>query len=71
MFETFNVPSLYIASKAVLSLFSFGRTTGFSLTQGITKLDFASSDLTGLMMKFLTSNGCAFSKAEEKKKIVC
>lgn len=28
MFETFNVPALYIATQAVLSLYAFGRTTG-------------------------------------------
>lgn len=28
MFETFNVPALYIATQAVLSLYSSGRTTG-------------------------------------------
>ncbi|KAH0679612.1 hypothetical protein KY285_020397 [Solanum tuberosum] len=28
MFETFNVPAMYVASQAVLSLFANGRTTG-------------------------------------------
>lgn len=34
MFETFNVPSLYLAIQAVLSLYSSGRTTGLILDSG-------------------------------------
>ena len=34
MFETFNVPSLYIACQAVLALYSTGRTTGLVLDSG-------------------------------------
>jgi len=34
MFETFNVPSLYVACQAVLSLYSTGRTTGLVLDSG-------------------------------------
>jgi len=34
MFETFNVPSLYIGIQAVLSLYSSGRTTGIVLDAG-------------------------------------
>jgi len=34
MFETFNVPSTYIAIQAVLSLYSAGRTTGIVLDAG-------------------------------------
>lgn len=34
MFETFNVPSLYLAIQAVLSLYSSGRTTGLVLDSG-------------------------------------
>lgn len=34
MFETFNVPNLYIAIQAVLSLYSSGRTTGVVLDSG-------------------------------------
>ncbi|MGH0140535.1 UNVERIFIED_CONTAM: hypothetical protein FKN15_030743 [Acipenser sinensis] len=30
MFETFNVPAMYVAIQAVLSLYASGRTTGFS-----------------------------------------
>lgn len=31
MFETFNVPAMYVAIQAVLSLYASGRTTGRSL----------------------------------------
>lgn len=34
MFETFNVPSLYIAIQSVLSLYSTGSTTGLVLDSG-------------------------------------
>lgn len=34
MFETFNVPSLYLAIQSVLALYSTGRTTGLVLDSG-------------------------------------
>jgi len=34
MFETFNVPAMYVAIQAVLSLYSSGRTTGIVLDAG-------------------------------------
>lgn len=34
MFETFTVPSFYLAIQAVLSLYSSGRTTGLVLDAG-------------------------------------
>ena len=34
MFETFNVPSFYVAIQAVLSLYSSGRTTGIVVDSG-------------------------------------
>merc|ERR1719466_419491 len=34
MFETFNVPSFYVAVQAVLSLYASGRTTGIVLDSG-------------------------------------
>ncbi len=34
MFETFNVPAMYIATQAVLSLYSAGRTTGIVCDSG-------------------------------------
>ena len=34
MFETFNVPAIYINMQAVLSLYACGRTTGCALDSG-------------------------------------
>jgi actin len=34
MFETFNVPAMYVAIQAVLSLYSAGRTTGIVVDSG-------------------------------------
>lgn len=34
MFETFNVPAMYVAIQAVLALYSSGRTTGLVLDSG-------------------------------------
>jgi len=34
MFETFNVPAMYVSIQAVLSLYSSGRTTGIVLDSG-------------------------------------
>ena len=34
MFETFNVPSLYIINPANVSLYSFGRSTGVIVESG-------------------------------------
>ena len=34
MFETFNVPSMYLAIQPVLALYSTGRTTGLVLDSG-------------------------------------
>ncbi|XP_037680471.1 actin, cytoplasmic 1-like [Choloepus didactylus] len=34
MFETFNIPAMYVANQAVLSLFASGRTTGIVLDSG-------------------------------------
>src|ERR1700704_3695985 len=34
MFETFSVPAMYVANKAVLSLYASGRTTGIVLDSG-------------------------------------
>lgn len=34
MFETFNVPSFYVAIQAVLSLYASGRTTGIVVDSG-------------------------------------
>lgn len=34
MFDTFNVPSLYISISSVLALYSSGRTTGIVVDSG-------------------------------------
>merc|ERR1711930_28046 len=34
LFETFNVPAMYVAIQAVLSLYASGRTTGIVLDSG-------------------------------------
>lgn len=34
MFETFEVPSLYLANHSVLSLYATGRTTGLIIDSG-------------------------------------
>ena len=34
LFETFNVPAMYVAIQAVLSLYAFGRTTGTVMNSG-------------------------------------
>merc|ERR1719263_16755 len=34
LFETFNVPALYVAPQAILSLYASGRTTGLVLDVG-------------------------------------
>uniref|UniRef100_A0A8C4E9R3 Actin alpha 1, skeletal muscle n=1 Tax=Dicentrarchus labrax TaxID=13489 RepID=A0A8C4E9R3_DICLA len=39
MFETFNVPAMYVAIQAVLSLYASGRTTGRTASSGIMKCD--------------------------------
>uniref|UniRef100_A0A8C8DP26 Uncharacterized protein n=1 Tax=Oryzias sinensis TaxID=183150 RepID=A0A8C8DP26_9TELE len=39
MFETFNVPAMYVAIQAVLSLYASGRTTGESDSRHIMKCD--------------------------------
>jgi len=36
MFETFNVPAMYVAIQAVLSLYASGRTTGESPPRTLT-----------------------------------
>eukprot|EP01084_Bolivina_argentea_P234578 394921_1 len=37
MFETMNVPSMYLANSAVLSLYAFGQTMGLIIDSGHTK----------------------------------
>uniref|UniRef100_A0A8C6VYI0 Actin, alpha, cardiac muscle 2 n=1 Tax=Nothobranchius furzeri TaxID=105023 RepID=A0A8C6VYI0_NOTFU len=39
MFETFNVPAMYVAIQAVLSLYASGRTTGRTASTGVSCCD--------------------------------
>jgi actin-related protein len=34
MFETFNIPAMYVTIQALLSLYATGRTTGIVLDSG-------------------------------------
>jgi actin-related protein len=39
MFETFNVPAMYVAIQAVLSLYASGRTTGMNCFHFLVQFD--------------------------------
>ncbi|KAG9414383.1 Actin, aortic smooth muscle [Aphanomyces cochlioides] len=75
MFETFNVPAMYVNIQAVLSLYASGRTTGcvldsgdgYALPHAITRLDLAGRDLTNYMMKILTERCYSFTTSAERE----
>ncbi|KAF9673063.1 hypothetical protein SADUNF_Sadunf11G0109900 [Salix dunnii] len=67
MFETFNVPAMYVAIQAVLSLYASGRTTGYALPHAILRLDLAGRDLTDALMKILTERGYSFTTTAERE----
>merc|ERR1712086_825592 len=73
MFETFNVPAMYVAIQAVLSLYASGRTTGIVMDSGdgvphaILRLDLAGRDLAEYMMKILTERGYSFTTTAERE----
>merc|ERR1711936_124054 len=71
MFETFNMPAMYVAIQAVRSLYASGRTTGMVMDSGdgvshgvphaIVRLDLAGRELTNYLMKILTERGYSFT----------
>merc|ERR1712026_639115 len=73
MFETFNMPAMYVAIQAVLSLYASGRTTGivmdsgYALSHAIVRLDLAGRELTNYLMKILTERGYSFTTTAERE----
>ncbi|KAK2111582.1 hypothetical protein P7K49_011328 [Saguinus oedipus] len=54
MFETFNIPAMYVAIQAVLSLYASGRTTGIVMDSG-----------DGVTHTILTKRGYSFTTTAE------
>merc|ERR1711863_56672 len=73
MFETFNMPAMYVAIQAVLSLYASGRTTGIVMVSGdalshaIVRLDLAGRELTNYLVKILTERGYSFTTTAERE----
>ncbi|RWW24346.1 hypothetical protein GW17_00011377 [Ensete ventricosum] len=66
MFETFNVPAMYVAIQAVLSLYASGRTTGMCF-YFVHHHHLAGRDLTDALMKILTERGYSFTTTAERE----
>ena len=83
MFETFNVPGLYIQNQPMLSLSAAGYFTGFVIESGESntqfvpyfdgilvekyRLDFGGNDVTNFLINMLKQNGVLL---EKKKKLI-
>lgn len=85
MFETFQVPALYVAVQAVLSLYANGRTTGivvdsgdgvthtvpvyegFTIPNGVLRIDLAGRDLTEHLANLLTERGIVLQSSAERE----
>merc|ERR1712107_637714 len=61
MFETFNMPAMYVVIQAVLSLYASGRTTGIVMDSG----DGVSH--TNYLMRILTERGYSFTTTAERE----
>merc|ERR1712222_180894 len=61
MFETFNMPAMYVAIQAVLVY------EGYALPHVIVRLDLAGRELTNYLMKILTERGYSFTTTAERE----
>merc|ERR1712018_609918 len=62
MFETFNMPAMYVAIQAVLSIYE-----GYALPHAILRLDLVGRELTNYLMKILTERGYSFTTTAERE----
>ncbi|KAJ0514253.1 putative Actin family, ATPase, nucleotide binding domain-containing protein [Helianthus annuus] len=72
LFETFNVPAMYVASQVMLFLYTSGRLTvpsykGYALPHAILCFDLSCRDHTNSLMKILTKRGYMFTITAERE----